>query len=100
MTQNDFAAVLKISRSVLGSYEEGRATPPYEKLIQICDTLDIKDIRDFLTNERFSTDIESFPINDQMAKEKALTTLYSMVGILNDQIKAMNVTIKHLKSTL
>ncbi len=41
MTQQEFADFLKIKRSALGSYEEGRANPPYEVLATISEKFGI-----------------------------------------------------------
>jgi len=35
LTQADFGEMFGISRSLIGSYEEGRANPPYDTLIAI-----------------------------------------------------------------
>lgn len=37
LTQQQFSDELNIKRSSIGAYEEGRATPPLDLLIQICD---------------------------------------------------------------
>jgi len=52
-SQDETAALLAIKRSRLGSYEDGRAHPPFELFIKIVDTFEIRDWRGFINNVHF-----------------------------------------------
>jgi transcriptional regulator with XRE-family HTH domain len=54
LTQDKASALLKIRRSVLGSYEEGRAMPPIVLFPMIADLYGIVDWKRFIRDENFN----------------------------------------------
>jgi len=54
LTQDKAAGLLKIRRSALGSYEEGRAMPPIVLFPMIADLYGIVDWKRFLRDENFN----------------------------------------------
>jgi len=60
-SQDQTAAILNIKRSRLGSYEDGRAHPPYELFIRVVDLFGILDWRGFINNVDFDIDSQRYP---------------------------------------
>jgi transcriptional regulator with XRE-family HTH domain len=54
LTQDKASGLLKIRRSVLGSYEEGRAMPPIVLFPMIADLYGIVDWKRFIRDENFN----------------------------------------------
>lgn len=54
LTQDKASALLKIRRSSLGSYEEGRAMPPIVLFPMIADVYGIVDWKRFIRDENFN----------------------------------------------
>lgn len=53
LTQNQAARLIGISRASIGSYEEGRAEPPYEILKRICKAYGIERMDRLMFSEDF-----------------------------------------------
>lgn len=60
-SQDQAANVLQIKRSRLGSYEDGRAHPPYELFIIIVDVFGIRDWKGFINNVDFDINKQVMP---------------------------------------
>lgn len=53
LTQDNAAKMLGITRSKLGSYEEGRGTPDYNMLVKIAANYSITNLQPFISDENF-----------------------------------------------
>lgn len=95
MTQNDFAALLGISRSVLGSYEEGRARPSYESLIHICDILEVQDLRSFIAKKGYDPDN---PVLSAIKKGVISPSVYMQLADIQNQAESLSKYIGVVKN--
>jgi len=91
LNQSEFAELFGITRSTVGSYEEGRAEPKLETLLKIADHFKLK-VDDLIRSELTVNKIAHFEYPLQQTKD--MKTLFKKLDEMNDRIKNIEHQLK------
>ncbi len=95
-TQNDLAEALQVSRPVIGSYEEGRARPTYEVLVELSKIFKYK-IDDLITHDLRQTERVPLFTEDQMKSDVEGKSL-RVLAITVDKKENENIELVPVKA--
>ncbi|UKN01915.1 helix-turn-helix domain-containing protein [Paracrocinitomix mangrovi] len=93
MNQSEFADLFGITRSSVGSYEEGRAEPKLDTLLKVADYFKLK-VDDIIRKELTVNQIAGFnyPTNEGIRNEQ----LFTRIRDLTKRIDSLDATIHEL----
>jgi len=91
LNQSEFAELFGITRSTVGSYEEGRAEPKLETLLKIADHFKLQ-VDDLIRSELTVNKIAHFEY--PLKESKDLKTLFKKLDELNERMKTIEQELK------
>lgn len=99
LNQTEFAELFDITRSSVGSYEEGRAEPKLETLLNVADYFKLK-IDDIVRKELTVNQIAGFkyPLEESIKNEQIFSQIKSMAAKIDSLEQAIKeFTVKKTK---
>ena len=95
LNQTDFAELFSISRSSVGSYEEGRAEPKLETLLKVADYFKLT-VDEIIRKELTVNQIARF--ENPIPKSKNLDQIDKKIDELNKKISRIETLLKTKKT--
>lgn len=90
MTQKQLADKLECKRSVIGSYEEGRAQPPFDMLIKMSDWFNAP-IDDMIRKKITSIFPKNLPKKQTMEEKTAMKKVILLRGSINGSLDGLEL---------
>ena len=93
LNQTEFAELFGITRSTVGSYEEGRAEPKLETLMKIADYFKLS-VDDIIREELTVNKIAGFDLPEPAKGD--INQIMSRMNEMNDRMESMSASLQKL----